>query len=159
MYLDHKPHASITKKPLDRAPKHIQGKLMRALAYDIEVRYLNGKEMYLADVLSRAHLPRTSYCEQEEFETINGLCYLIMPEGKIHEIHRYTNEDAFLQQLKCVIQEGWPADESFLPTLVTPYLSVRYELAFTNGLIFHDEHLVIPKGMRVTVKKDIHSGH
>ena len=31
---------------------------MRALAYDIEVKYLNGKEMYLANALSRAHLPR-----------------------------------------------------------------------------------------------------
>lgn len=78
MYLDHKPLASITKKPLDRAFKHIQGKLMRVLAYDIEVRYLNGEEMYLTDVLSRAHLPRTSSCGKEEFETINGLSYLIM---------------------------------------------------------------------------------
>ena len=48
---------------------------MRALAYDIEVKYLNGKEIYLADALSRAHLPRTSYCGQEEFETINGLSH------------------------------------------------------------------------------------
>ena len=90
MYLDHKQPASITKKSLNRAPKHIQGKLMRALAYDIEVRYLNGKEIYLADALSRAHLPRTSYCGQEEFETINGLSHLNMPEEKIYEICRYT---------------------------------------------------------------------
>ena len=86
VYSDHKPLASIVKKPLDRAPKRLQGMLMRALAYDIEVRYLNGKEMYLADTLSRAHLPRTSDCGQEEFETINALSYLIMPEEKIHDI-------------------------------------------------------------------------
>lgn len=43
MYSDHKPLASITRKPLDRAPKHLRGMLMRTLAYDIEVRYLNGK--------------------------------------------------------------------------------------------------------------------
>ena len=60
--------------------------LMRALAYDIEVRYLNGKETYLADTLSRTHLPSTSDCGQEEFETINALSYLIMPDKKIHEI-------------------------------------------------------------------------
>ena len=68
------------KKPLDRAPKHLWGMLMRTLAYDIEVRYLDGKEMYWANMLNRAHLPRTSDFGQEEFETINGFSYLIMPE-------------------------------------------------------------------------------
>lgn len=46
MYSDHKPLASIMKKPLDRAPKQLWGMLMRTLAYDIEVRYLDGKEKY-----------------------------------------------------------------------------------------------------------------
>ena len=159
VYSDHKPLASIVKKPLDRAPKRLQEMLMRALAYDIEVRYLNGKEMYLADTLSRAHLPKASDCGQEEFETINALSYLIMPEEKIREIRQYTNDDTSLQQLKRVIQEGWPADEKSLPPLVTPYFCVRDELAVTDGLIFRGERLVIPKGMRTAVKKDVHSGH
>ena len=68
--------------------------------------------MYLTDALSRAHLPRTSDCGQEEFETINGLSNSIMPEEKIHEIPQYTKEDTFLQQLKRMIQEDWPSDES-----------------------------------------------
>ena len=120
VYSDHKPLASIVKKPLDRAPTRLQGMLMCTLAYDIEVRYLHGKEMYLADTLSIAHLPKASDCGQEEFETINALSYLIMPEEKIREIRQYTNDDTSLQQLKCVIQEGWPADEKSLPPLVTP---------------------------------------
>ena len=37
VYSDHIPPASTIKKPLDRAPKRLQGMLMRALAYDIEV--------------------------------------------------------------------------------------------------------------------------
>ena len=36
---DHKPLEAITKKPLDRAPKHLQGMLLRSLAYDIEVQF------------------------------------------------------------------------------------------------------------------------
>ncbi|PFX20608.1 hypothetical protein AWC38_SpisGene14947 [Stylophora pistillata] len=61
--------------------------------------------------------------------------------------------------LKCTIEEGWPADESSLPTLVTPYYSVRDELAVTDGLIFRGESPVIPNAMQATVKKDIHSRH
>ena len=135
------------------------GILMRALAYDIEVRYLNGKEMYLADTLSRAHLPRSSDCRQEEFETIKALSFLVMPEEKIHEISRYTSEDTSPQQLKRIIQEGWPADRSSLPLFATPYFSVRDELAVTHGFIFCRERLVIPKGMRAVAKKDIQSRH
>ena len=142
LYSGHKPLESITKKPLDRAPKRLQGILMLALAYDVEVRYRRGKEMHLADTLSRAHLPRTPDCRQEEFETINALSYLIMPEDKVDEIRRHTNEDVSLQQLKCVIQECWPTDESSLPPLVTPYISVRNKLGVTDGLIFRGKRLV-----------------
>ena len=57
VHSDHKPLESVTKKPLDRAPKRLQGMLVRALAYDINVQYLSGKEMFLADTFSRAYLP------------------------------------------------------------------------------------------------------
>ena len=63
------------KKPLDRAPKRLQGMLVRALTYDIKVQYLKGKDMFLADTLSRASLPYTSVNDQEEFEIINALKY------------------------------------------------------------------------------------
>ena len=49
---DHKPLETIVKKPLCKAPKRIQG--MRLLQYDIVVKYTKGKEMHIADTLSRA---------------------------------------------------------------------------------------------------------
>ena len=54
---DHDPLEAITKKSLDKAPKRLQGMLLRALAYDVEVKYMEGKKMFLADTLSRAFLP------------------------------------------------------------------------------------------------------
>ena len=42
---DHKPLETIVKKPLHKAPKRIQGMLLRLLLYDIEVTYRRGKEM------------------------------------------------------------------------------------------------------------------
>ena len=63
---------AILNKPLDRAPKRLQGMPVRALTYDIKVQYLKGEDMFLADTLSRASLPYTSVNDQEEFETINA---------------------------------------------------------------------------------------
>lgn len=159
VYSDHKPLEAITKKPLDRAPKRLQGMLVRALAYDIKVQYLNGKEMFLADTLSRAFLPKASDDGQEEFETINALTYLVMPDERIREIRQHTSGDPALQQLKRTIQEGWPDNKSSLPPLIVPYFSIRDELAVTGGLVFRGERLVIPKSMRSEIKNDIHSGH
>ena len=55
--------------------------LVRDLAYDIEVHYLNGKEMFLADTLSRAYLPKTTTDRDEEFKTINAFTYLVIKKG------------------------------------------------------------------------------
>ena len=78
------------KKPLTE-PKHLRGMLLRALAYDIDVQYLNGKEMSLADTLSQAYLPQTCEGAQQEFEIINALTYLEMSDERMGEM-RHTHK-------------------------------------------------------------------
>jgi len=48
----------MTRKPLDRAPKRLQGMLLHTLAYNIAVKYLEGKKHFLADTLSRVFSSR-----------------------------------------------------------------------------------------------------
>ena len=43
---DHKPFEIITKKSLDKSPKRLQGMVLRGLAYDVEVMYVEGKKMF-----------------------------------------------------------------------------------------------------------------
>ena len=78
VHLDHKPLRAITKKPLERAPKRLQTMLIRALAYDIDVQYLEGKKMLLADTLSRAYINNKQNETDTEFETVNVVQYLPM---------------------------------------------------------------------------------
>ena len=54
---DHKPLEYIFNKPLAQAPSRLQKMLLQLQAYDIEVHYKKGTEMYLADALSRAFPP------------------------------------------------------------------------------------------------------
>jgi hypothetical protein len=53
---DHKPLQSIFKKPLHQAPSRLQKMLLQLQSYDLTVTYKPGKEMSLADTLSRANL-------------------------------------------------------------------------------------------------------
>ena len=83
------------KKPLDRAPKRLQSMLIRALVYDIEVKYLEGKKMLLADTLSRTYINNTQ-SREGEFESVNAVNYLPMSAERITDIRMKTQEDPIL---------------------------------------------------------------
>ena len=51
---DHKPLENIVRKPLLSAPERLQRMMMRIQKYDVDVVYLPGKDMVLADTFSRA---------------------------------------------------------------------------------------------------------
>ena len=102
---DHKPLEAIAKKPLRSAPRRLQGMLLKAQRYDIEIVYQPGTQMYLADTLSRAFL-NSSENSQGEFERVNAVKFLTIPENRLEHIKRSTDEDEVLQQLKTVIQQG-----------------------------------------------------
>ncbi len=56
---DHKSLEAIMKKPLSCAPARIRRLLMRLQKYPMNVQYKPGKEMHIADALSRAYLAVT----------------------------------------------------------------------------------------------------
>ena len=47
---------AIHRKPLYQATPRLQRMLMRLQRYDIQLKYVAGKEMYISDALSRAYL-------------------------------------------------------------------------------------------------------
>ena len=125
---DHKPLEAITKKSLDKATKRRQAVLVRALAYAVEVKYMEGKKMFLADTLSRAFLPAKNVQTQAEFETINAITFLPMREESITNVCNETEQGESLQALKRVIQQGWPQDKANVPSLAAPTITSEMNL-------------------------------
>ena len=159
VHSDHKPLEAILKKPLACAPRRFQGMIMRLQKYDIEVQYERGKDMHIADFLSRAYLPSTDHPQMAEFEQENMASFLPISDLRLQEIRNETDKDETLQILKSVILQGWPPERSDAPTQVTPYYSVRDELSVQDGLIFRGERVVIPKVLRGDIKQRVHSSH
>ena len=54
---DHKPLEAIITKPISRAPARLQRMLPQIQKYDIAITYSPGKQMAVADTLSRAVQP------------------------------------------------------------------------------------------------------
>ena len=155
---DHKPLAAISNKPLRSAPKRLQGMLLKIQKYDVTIVYKPGPEMYLANTLSRAFLPTTENT-QGEFECVNAVQLLPMTDERLEEIRSSTRDDDVLQQLKEVIQIGWPEEKQELPAVLAPYFSFRDEMSIYDGLIFKGERLLIPKQMPPKMKERLHSSH
>ena len=155
VHSDHKPLEAITKKPLNKAPRRLQGLLMRAQSYDFEITWKKGKDQKIADLLSR----NCSDTEIDDCEVVNVCKFLPMREDKLQRIREATDSDPVLAECKLLIMQGWPDERSKVPAVVLPYQSFSDELAIHDGIIFKGERVVIPSSMRAEMKQEIHSGH
>ena len=156
----HKPLEAIVKKPLHMAPKRLQRLLLRLLVYDVILTYRCGRQIQLADTLSRAYLPLTDVIPFEmEVQSVNMVQDLPLAAARLDDVQAHTAKDDTLQVLTRVILEGWPEDKTAIPAAAMPYFSVRDELKVQNGIIPHGERALIPKSLRHDMLRRIHMSH
>ena len=170
---DHKQLETIFSKPLASAPKRLQKMIMRLQRYDLVIRYKKGKEMYLADTLSRHYLEaedgataaKVSHVHskfKQELETDEGLDeinQLLAQEAQVNEYHVVTDSDEALQAVKIMIKKGWPDEKNCLPPATVPYYHLTDELVMQDGLIFRGDRLIVPKSLRRQTIKELHASH
>ena len=159
---DHKPLESILKKPLYQAPIRLQKMIMTIQRYNIKVRYRPGKELVIADTLSRA--PNNSQpverhrAPYEDYE-INTIFTLPISKYKLRQIQEETDKDQDLKVLQQYIVEGWPDHQSQTLLPAKPYWNYRDELSIEKGIILRGERIVIPQSMHKEMLKRIHNSH
>ena len=56
VHTDHRPLESILKKPIAKASPILQRMILQLQRYDLDVKYVPGKYLYVADTLSRAYI-------------------------------------------------------------------------------------------------------
>ena len=110
---DHKSLEALFRKPLFQAPQRLQRMMLRLQRYDLQVEYEPGKNLYIADTLSRAPEGQneTAANSKDEFEV---LIIENMPdsEEKLEQFKQETRKDPTLQKLKNTVLNGWPESKS-----------------------------------------------
>ena len=160
LWTDHKPLVSITQRSLATAPKRLQRLLLRLMQYDVQIKYMPGPELYLADTLSRAYLPSTERSRTEaETERIHLVDSLRISDAMKKELHESTARDEELCAVMQYINEGWPASIRDCAPEVRQYHAIRHELTFDDGIVLKGLRCVIPRTMRPTVRKRLHTAH
>ena len=156
---DHKPLEIIFKKPLAKAPRRLQSMMLNLQRYSFDLKWQPGKEMHVADFLSRAYLSSNSSAPTHVKFEVNILEALSYKDEQLEKIKGHTDDDPVMQQLKDIILQGWPEKRENVRNELLPYWSFRDELCVTDGIIFKGSRLVIPASLRTYVKDKLHVGH
>ena len=161
---DHKPLEAILKKPLSQAPSRLQKMLMQLQAYDINLVYKKGSEMYIADALSRAFPPEIIPEQFEEDIASERFVHLMSSESyvtdrKLQTIKDEIHTNATMQLLAQQIQDGWPDHKILVPSEVQPYYPYRQELTTEDGLIYKAHNILIPPSLRADTLQKLHQSH
>ena len=105
---DAKPLSSIAKKPLSSAPLRLQRILLQLQRYDLDIKHVSGRDIPLADTLSRKFLPDT-YPELSEgldlhvhavFSTIS------VSDRKLEQVRKATRNDVQFQTSVQFLTDG-----------------------------------------------------
>ena len=152
---DHKPLATILKKPLSQASRRIQALMMRLYRYDIRFQYVQGTQLFIADTLSRAYLPDPG--DDVHILAVNALGDIA--DNTRDEVQEATSKDPALQTLLKIIREGWPEKKSDVPECIRVYFDIRDTLNEQSGIILKGEHILIPQALRSEMRKRLHAAH
>lgn len=153
---DHKPLISIVKKPLHAAPARLQRMLLQLQSYNLEFIYKKGKELFLADTLSRAYpdnLPEENDCNYDVITVLS-----ISP-SRMTELQQETLADPTLQKLTSVIRKGWPDQVRDVSDEIKPFFPFRDELVIENDIILKGQRAVVPKSLQSVYITILHKGH
>ena len=159
---DHKPLESIVKKALHKTSPRLQRMLLKLQKYDLIINYIKGKNLHVADALSRAHLSITAAeLDSEELELPVHTIVQNLPvsDTKRTQLLNATENDEQLQQLSRLIKNGWPPNISNVPTGLRKFWKVRHNLYMADQLILMKGRVVVPSSMRGEILTCIHKGH
>ena len=121
---------ALFKKPLFQAPQRLQRMMLRLQRYDLQVEYEPGKNLFIADTLSRAPevSNETTGNKKDEFEVLT-LENLPVSEVKLEQFKDATRKDLTLQKLKTTVISGCPQRKSQVDPELCEYWNINEEIS------------------------------
>ena len=120
--------------------------LLRLQPYDVTIKYRPGKQVLVADALSR-HSPKEELPTPDLNVQIHDVCTQFSSEC-LQKIRAETAKDPELSALKEVVYDGRPTTVRGVPSLIRPYWTYCEELSTEDSLIFKGHQIVVPRAVQ-----------
>ena len=133
--------------------------LLQLQKYDLEVRFVGGKNVPIGDLLSRQPLPDTQETAELDIQVHTFIQSLFITDRRLESVRTATLQDPQMQILKKTILEGWPEIRSECSPPILDFWNNRDELSAADALIFRGQTLLIPKSLRQQMIETVHTGH
>ncbi|KAI5730816.1 hypothetical protein M8J77_000372 [Diaphorina citri] len=161
IHTDHKPLVTIVKKNIAKISPRMQRMILKLIAYDLEVEYLPGTQMYIADTLSRNFIASSKEENSDCDMYIHELspCYPASQE-KLQMVLEATLKDPdILQVIRLVQNNSWPNGGKQLNENVKMFFRIKDTLTTIDGLLFKDNKIVIPRNLQTHMLNLFHESH
>jgi transposase InsO family protein len=160
---DHKPLVPLfNKKDISETPVRCQRMLLRMMRFNCEAIYTPGKNMEVADTLSRSPSLTQENCELEDKIRVHvDSVQASWPASDrfLDKIREETQKDVNLKAALDYTKSGWPTYKEDVVLAARDLFAVRGELSVVNGLLTLGDRIVVPYSMRKQVLNLIHQGH
>ncbi|UYV60281.1 K02A2.6-like [Cordylochernes scorpioides] len=159
---DHKPLVPIfTSKNIDDLTPRIQRLRLRIMRYSYKIVHTPGKNLIVADALSRS--PRMKVGTQELEEELCAyvqqvVSFMPISDVRVKEIKESQDKDQVIQNIIKYTQEGWP-ERTNVSMSESQYWPAKDDFSVENGILLKGSRYVIPENIRKGLLQRIHEGH
>ena len=144
-------------KHLSDAPPRLQRLLLKLQPYDIIIKYVPGKDVPVADALSRI-----SPSGKTEIQGLDVTIHELTPELsyiQVKSIQEAIKENQVLQLLMQQLMSEWPEHSKQLPVVLRPFWQLKDHLSIEHACITYEGRFYIPQVLREPCMKALHQGH
>ena len=153
IHTDHKPLVPLfSTKHLEELPIRVQCFRLRMMRYLFTISHVPGKDLIIADTLSRA--PTTVATESDHLLQKEANCFvdavvesLPATEPQLRRIKQHQEEDEVCRRIASYCRSRWP-EKQHLPAAVRPYHPVASEISVEQGLLMRGGRIIIPSSLR-----------
>ena len=158
---DYKPLVSIHKKNIANVlTSGLQR--MKLLKYDLDIIYVRGKHIYVADLLFRTYINETDdndHFLKEIIHCVKATRHIPVNDKKLKQFKECTLRDPVLNNLVSICKTGWPHAKKEVYENVRFYFNLRQDLFEEGGLVFLNNIIVVPNELKRENLDKIHEGH
>ena len=134
---------------------HLHCMLLRLQCYYYTLQYKPGKEMVLADKLSRF----PSRKENSLIELHQNIQHISFTPDRINIIHGAVERDPIFSTVYCLTLNGWPENANKVPRIAWQFWGARDELSIEEGLLVKGDRICIPPGLYDRFLSNLHKAH